>query len=173
MPPNLQKDRGYYLSTFLMNVQTNQPSTLLTHTTEQSDNRIPPQFIDPECSLPWSQQFTTCLYPSSPHPTLYGKSQLALPSTPVSLQQPPYQYPVFSFCLPQVSHISLPLILITLKKYCGQYRSWSYSTCSFLQSPVTAPLEPKLHCTTQFNFFLAHGGKYLFLIERLMLNSNV
>jgi hypothetical protein len=29
------------------------------------------------------------------------------------------------------------------------------------------------HWTTKFNFFLAHGGKYLFLIELLTLNSNM
>jgi hypothetical protein len=82
------------------------------------------------------------IHPVHTHPPILpftAHLNSTLPCTPVSSQQPPYQNPVFSFRLPHASHISLSLILITLKKCCLQYKSCSYSIRSLLQSPVTAP----------------------------------
>ena len=123
--------------------------------------------MEPEGSLPHSQQPATCPYPQParsslypPHPTfsrpfLISSShlRLGLPSGlfpsgfPTNTLYTPLPYPVRATCPTHL--ILLDFIIRTILG--EQYRSSSSSLCSFLHSPVTSSLlGPNILLSTMF-----------------------
>jgi hypothetical protein len=110
--------------------------------------------MEPEGSLPHSQQLATCPYPeadqSSPCPAPHLKTHLniILPSTPGSSKWSlsltyHHQNPVSTSPLPVRATCHAHFVhfdFITQTTLCEQYRSLSSSLCSFLHSPVTSSL---------------------------------
>jgi hypothetical protein len=111
--------------------------------------------MEPEGFLPYSQApppvpILSRLYPvPTTHPNfLKTHLNIILLSTSGSPQRPlslrfPHQHPVHTTPLPHTHHMPAHLILLdfTTRTILGkEYRSFSYSLCNFLHSPVTSTL---------------------------------
>jgi len=102
-----------------------------------------PHFMEPDSPLPFPKRPAACSHPSQINPAHTVLSHFFNVDINVALQSVS-----FSWCLtPKFSiHFSFPscpahlilLDLITRIKYGEQYKSWSFSLCSFLQSLITS-----------------------------------
>jgi hypothetical protein len=106
-------------------------------------------FMEPEGSLPCSQDPTTGPYPepdrqSIPSQTISLRSISILPAC-LRLGFPSGLFLLlshqYSICIPLLTiHATSPAHLIILIMPGEQYKSWGSSLCSFLQSPATSSL---------------------------------
>ena len=108
---------------------------------------IPRTFLEPECSLPCSQQSITCPYPGSHQYRSRCQScllkihfniicTLRSSKSSLSLRFPPTKLCMYlssSPCVPHVSPISFFFYLIIRIIFSGQYRSWLQ--CASLSVP--------------------------------------
>jgi hypothetical protein len=114
-------------------------------------------FMQPECSLPFSQQLTTCPCPepnkSGPCLPIYLfaiRFNITLPSTTISSKctsvfRFPRQNPAYISLRTHTCH--MPYLLTFLDciariLFSKEVTSWSSSLCSVLQSPITSSLLP-------------------------------
>jgi hypothetical protein len=124
-------------------------------TSRSAIQEFPDIFMEPESSLPCSQQPSTDFYPDSVHITPTNCSIIHSNFYP-----PTYAY-VFSFILtfPPKSYMHATclaylflLYLIILIILGEEYKLWSFSVCSFLQPPILFLLGPNILLSSLLSF---------------------
>jgi hypothetical protein len=134
--------------------------------------------MEPEGSIPNSQELSTCSFPepnqSSPHPPSPSPRSIQTLSTHLCLGLPSSLFPsgfptnnLYTFLIYPIC-ASCPAYLILLYMsiliiLCEEYKSWSSLLCIFLHPAITSSLlAPNVHLRTLFSNTLSQTNVYLY-----------